>query len=129
MNSDFIAPIVAFSISLAGFILFFVCWWRRMRVAWQKPRAAKPQPLESVGELWGFVVGWLGLAILIGNNLVGDVERGAALRMIVFSLVAFGSAVFTSGVSFGRLLERLAIRRQQRLADGAAPPHGEALEG
>lgn len=126
MNSDLIA-IVAFSISLAGFTLFFVSWWRRMRIAWQKPRPAKPQPIESAGELWGFVVGWLGLAILIGNNVVGDVQRGATLRMTVFSLVACTSTVFVSGISLGRLLERLAVLRQRPLGGGAA--QGEAWEG
>jgi hypothetical protein len=113
-------------VSTAGIIVGFVYWWRRMRVAWQKPRPSKTQPLESTGELCGYAIGFLGLAVSFGPFLVDQMQRGAPLRMTMFLLVTFALLVFVSGVSLGRLFERLAVRRQQRLGD--APPNGEAWE-
>jgi len=124
MNSILVADIAGV-ISFGGFILFFASWWRRMRVAWRKP-FAKPKPTESAGELCGIAIGFLGLAVLIGNNVIDEVQRGAPLHL-TFSLVTCATTVFVSGLSLGRLLERLAVRRQQRLGDGAAP-NGQALQ-
>lgn len=123
-----IVEIAAFCASIAGFILFFVCYWRRMRVAWQRPHPAKPKPTESTGELLGYAIGFFASAIGFGGHLTDQVQHGAAVRLITLLIVVCASAMFVSGLSFGRLSERLAVRRQQRLGDGDVTPHGEAAQ-
>jgi|SRR6516164_2943532 hypothetical protein len=108
--------------TLAGFILFFVSLWRRTRIGWNVTRAVNFQTAESAGELCGFIIGWLGVALLTGNQIVEAVQRGAPPKSL--AVVACVSAIFMSGVSFGRL----TMRQPRRLSDSAATPHGEVCE-
>jgi hypothetical protein len=61
--------------------------------------------------------------MVIGNQLVDQMQRGAALRMSAFSLVACAGMVFVSGFSLGRL----SMRWKPRMGDSATP-HGEPLQ-
>lgn len=111
-------------LSITG--LAFLIWQNTQiarHVARHKVGAAAARRLYAMGLEWSGVALWFGVVLAMTAQILQQLQRGAPLESVKFSILAGACAVFACGLFVGRL----HLRRQLRLEAAAGKQAGETL--